>query len=217
MPAKTKILIVGAGSQARYAIDILRARKGADLLGLADLESSAPLGRVINGAKVLCAAFDIAKRFKPSSCRLLLATGDNLRKKELAERFSALGFGFASAVSPQASVSPHARVGAGCILNPQAVVMTDAVVGEHVILHSHVVVEHDDMIGDFANLAPGVSLAGRVKIGMGAYLYTGAKVIPDRTVGDWAVVAAGAVVTRDVPVGGRVAGVPATAMKGKAR
>ncbi|MEK7745211.1 MAG: hypothetical protein AAB576_00925 [Elusimicrobiota bacterium] len=52
---------------------------------------------------------------------------------------------------------------------------------------------------------------------MGAYLYTGAKVIPDRTVGDWAVVAAGAVVTRDVPVGGRVAGVPATAMKGKAR
>lgn len=217
MPAKTsKVLIVGAGSQARYAIDIFRSLKGVRLLGLADLESSAPLGRVVNGAKVLCAASDIPKRFKPSACLLLLAYGDNRRKKELAERFFALGYRFASAVSPEASISPHARIGAGCIINPQAVVMPDASVGEHVILHSHVVVEHDDVIGDFANLAPGVSLAGRVKVGTGAYIYTGAKVIPDKSVGDWAVVAAGAVVTRDVPVGGRVAGVPATAMKGNA-
>lgn len=207
----SKILIVGSGSQARYAIDNLKARRQTPA-GLLDLESPSRIGQKITGIKIIGMAQELGTRFKPRQYKILFAYGNNARKRDLAQQCINQGFGFASAVSPQAVVSASAEIAEGCIINPGAVILANAMIGRHVIIHSGCVIEHDNVIGDFVNIAPGVTLAGRVRIGEAAYVYCGATVIPDITIGREAIVAAGAVVIHPVPDNGKVAGVPAAPM-----
>ena len=58
----------------------------------------------------------------------------------------------------------------------------------------------------------GIEIAKPVTLGEDVWIGGQAVVMPGVTVGDRAIVAAGAVVTRDVPAGGKVAGVPARAI-----
>ncbi|MBI4064528.1 MAG: acetyltransferase [Elusimicrobia bacterium] len=208
-----KIVIVGAGSQARYAIDNFLAQ-GAKPAGLIDVETKKNVGQKINGVAIAAFYDDIAKHFTPKSYQVIIAYGDNAKKRELALSLTKKGYRFVSAIHPSAVISSFAEVQKGVIINAGAVVMPNAAIGRHAIIHSQCVIEHDNQIGAFANIAPGVSLAGRVTVGEGSYVYTGASVIAGITIGKNAVVAAGAVVTKNVPDGGRVAGVPARPMAG---
>jgi sugar O-acyltransferase (sialic acid O-acetyltransferase NeuD family) len=204
-----KLVIVGAGSQARYVIDIARSAQLYELVGIVDVETADNVGKQLNDVPIACTLDELQKHFRPRDCRLIVAYGQNDRKRDIVRQLERDGFEFGQAVSPLAYVSPTALIGEGCIINPMASVMPNARLGRHVILHSQCVIEHDNVIGDLANIGPGVSLAGRVAVGEGTYIYTGAKVIPDINIGSWAVVAAGALVTRDVADHDTVVGVPA--------
>ena len=203
-----KVLIIGTGSQARYAIDIL-SDGDTSHLALIEIEKKENVGKFINGVPVACLVADVPKRFPSQDCEVVIGYGKGKRKQELAKYFKEHNYSFLNVISPHAVISPTATLGKGCIINPGAVVMPNAHIGNHVILHSGCVVEHDNVLRDFANLAPGVVLAGRVTVGEGSVLYTGAKVVPDVTIGDWVEVAAGSVVTKDVPSKTRVGGSPA--------
>jgi len=204
------LVIIGSGSQARYVIDTARAGPFYEIVGIVDVENPLNVGKRVNGVPIVCVLDDLPTCFKPGDCKLIVAYGNNARKREVVQQVEEYSFEFGQAISPLAHVSPTALVGEGCIVNPMAVVMPNAQVGRHVVLHSLCVVEHDNVIGDFANIAPGVSLAGRVTVGEGTYIYTGASIVPDVKIGSWAIVAAGAVVVRDVLDHDTVAGVPAT-------
>jgi len=200
------LYIVGTGSQARYVIEIC---KKANISGLVDVENKDNVGKTINGIKVVCMISDLEKIVNPQKAKVIVAYGDNAKKKEIVRNLEALGYKFATAISDKAYISDFTEIGEGTIINPNAAIMPNAKIGKHVIIHSGVVIEHDNIIGDFANIAPGVKTAGNVSIGECTYLYTGAVVIPKVKIGKNAIVAAGAVVIKDVPDNAKIAGVPA--------
>lgn len=212
-----KLLIIGAGSQARYVIDIVRERGNCKIVGIADIEKRPGPGKVINGVKVSCFLDDVPAIYSPRDCRVIIAYGKNGKKRVIANNLEKKGYRFYTAVSPRAYVSPSAVIGEGSIINPLAVIMPNANIGRHVIIHSNADIEHDNVIEDYANIGPGVSFGGCVRVKKGAYVYTGASVIPGIIIGKNAVAGAGAVVIKNVADGDVVAGCPARPIKRKSR
>ena len=134
---------------------------------------------------------------------------DNVRRREVFERWARAGFAFVDLIHPRAVVSPRARHGAGLQALAGAIVNGGAELGTNVSINTGAVVEHDCVIGDHAHVAPGVTLCGAVSVGAAALIGAAAVVIPGMCIGEGALVAAGGVVTRDVAAGVEVGGVPA--------
>lgn len=112
-------------------------------------------------------------------------------------------------ISKTASVSPKARLGAGCQVLPMAVVASDAKLGEVCIVNHHAVVDHECLLRDSVHIAPGATVCGCACLGNNVFVGAGAVVLPRVHIGDGAMIGAGAVVARDVPPGAVVLGNPA--------
>ncbi|MFB3902801.1 MAG: NeuD/PglB/VioB family sugar acetyltransferase [Acidobacteriota bacterium] len=209
-PATSRLTIVGSGAQARYVIDIVE-RDG--LAGIVDIDNRANVGKSRNGVPIFAVLTDFVRKVRPDQTEIVVAYGNNDRKRQIVEELAAHGFAFRNVISSLSFISSSATIGKGCIVNPFVAIMANANVGDHVIIHSHSIIEHDNQIGSFVNIAPGVSLAGRVSVGSGAYLFTGAKVIPDVVIGARAVIGAGAVVISEVLDDETVVGVPAKPLR----
>lgn len=204
-----KVLIVGAGAQAKYVMDILSYYPEKEAVGIIDVEGDSEIqGREINGVKIL-GNFDSIIPDVDKGTKTVLAYSDNKRKEELVNKLETMGFEFETIIHPEAVISKSAKVGKGVIINANATIMPFARIGDHVVIHSNVVVEHDSILEDYVNLAPGVTLAGYVKVKKGTYVHTGASVIPNVTIGAHSIVGAGATVIEDVPDNVTVVGTPA--------
>ena len=125
-----------------------------------------------------------------------------------------------SVLGPRVNVGPFSHIRPGCVLEE------DAFVGSHVEIKASRIcsgahVGHFSYIGDAvvgadANIGAGTVtcnfdgvLKHETEIGEGAFIGSDSLLIAPVKVGAGAVTGAGAVVNRDVPPGGRVAGVPA--------
>ena len=213
--AASKLVVIGAGGHAREVLDIFLAYRSSDHqiepLGFID-ENPDNHGQALDGFPVL-GDFRWFKGVDRSEIEVICAVGTPQVCRSLAQRAQALGLRFASAISPLACVSPHARIGQGVMIFPNVVVNTGAVIGNHVILNVAATVSHDTVVGDFCNINPGVHLAGNVTLGEGCYIGMGANVIQGVTIGPWSIVGAGAVVVRNVPPNVTAVGVPAKVIK----
>jgi len=200
------LYIIGTGSQARYIIETC---KNYNIKGLVDILFKENVGKVINGVNIACFLDDITNFVEKENTELIIAYGNNQKKKEIAEMLHEKGFKFATIISEKAYVSSFVEIGEGSVINPNVTIMPNVKIGNHVIIHSGCVIEHDNEIGNYANIAPGVITAGNVKIGEGSFVYTGASIVPKVKIGNNAIVGAGAVVLKDVEDNSVVAGVPA--------
>lgn len=210
-----KVVIIGAGGHAREVLDILLSCRatGEDIepLGFID-ENPDNHGRTIDGFPVLgdFRWFDGVDR---SEVKVICAVGTPQVCRRLAQQAQSIGLSFTNAISPQAYISPHARIGQGVMIFPNAIVNTGAVIGNHVILNVAATISHDTVVGDFCNINPGAHLAGNVNVGEGCYIGMGANVIQNIVIGPWSIVGAGAVVIRNIPPNVTAVGVPAKVIK----
>jgi acetyltransferase EpsM len=210
-----KLFIIGTGSQARYVIENLVYDQTYSPIGMVDLENPQNIGKEVNGVAVVCMLDSIEEHFSPDMGEVIIAYGNNFRKREIARDLLARNYTFANIINPNSYLSSFLEIGRGCIFNPNVTIMPNATVGDHVILHSGCVIEHDNRLGDYVNFAPGVSTSGNVTIGEGSYIYTGATIIPNIRVGKWATVGAGANVINHVDDYAVVAGNPAKVIRFK--
>ncbi|MFC1726370.1 acetyltransferase [candidate division KSB1 bacterium] len=209
------LCIVGTGSQARYVIENLQHISKYRLLGLVDIENPENTGKKINGFDIKCVLEDINKYFNPENCNVVIAYGNNIKKKEIARFLKRNKFNFASIISPNSYISSYVEIGEGCIINPNVTILPNTIIGNHVIIHSGCVIEHDNEIKDYANIAPGVITAGYVQIGEGCFVYTASSITPKVKIGDWAIIGAGTVVRKNVKEHDVVAGNPAKSINRK--
>jgi len=210
-----KVVIIGAGGHAREVLDILLTCRAngheIELLGFID-ENPDNHGRTLDGFPVL-GDFRWFQGVDRGDIKVICAVGTPQVCHKLAQKARALGLRFASAISPQACISPHARIGSGVMIFPNVIVNTGAVIGDHVILNVAVTVSHDTVVGDFCNINPGVHLAGNVTVGEGCYIGMGTNVIQGTTIGPWSIIGAGAAVIRDIPPRVTAVGIPARIIK----
>ncbi len=199
------VAIAGAGGHAKVVGDALLAAGQAELVGFLD-DDPHRHGATILGYPVLGPIADWA-RFGIDG--VVVAVGDNRRRKALFDMLEAAGATLVSVLHPRCVLARCVSVGRGTVAFANVVVNADSVVGHDAILNTGCSVDHDGEIAPHAHLAPGVRLAGGVRIGEGAFLGIGAVALPGVAVGAWATVGAGAVVTGDVRPGATVVGVPA--------
>jgi len=207
---KEKVLILGAGAQAKYIMEIFHILNNFEVEVIIDVNNKHRIGKknynvniVLWDDKYLLSL--IRKGFK----KAIVAHGNNKRKEQLYKKAKEMGFELVSAVHPAATIASTAFIGENVIINAGAIIQPYAKVGNGVMVHAGVIIEHDCVIEDFVNLAPGVRLAGGVHVKKRAYIFTGALVIPQKTIEMDAIVGAGAVVIQDVPEKITVVGNPA--------
>jgi sugar O-acyltransferase (sialic acid O-acetyltransferase NeuD family) len=210
----SRLLVVGAGAQARYVLNSIRLLRDTTVVGLIDsFENRDIWGSDVHGARVLGGLAALDDIPPDEALRVVVAVSNLAQKRELVKRLTSRGFRFRSVFHPSAVIASPVRIADGCIINSGVVIENDAELGCHVLVHAGTVIEHDNVLEDYVNIGPGVKTGGRVRFREGAIVYTGATVIPNIVVGREAIIGAGAVVIRDVPDGATVAGVPARMLR----
>lgn len=213
MPSGQRIPIVGLGA-GTHVKSVLDAIQSADVFEARTLVDDDPgrAGSKILGVPVICGSAVLARLWSEGIRHAFVGvagTRESGPRRSVFERLREAGFELPQIVHRAATVSSWARMGSGVQVLAGSLVNADAEIGDGVIVNTGAVVEHDCRLGAHVHVAPGVRLAGLVSVGEGAHVGIGAVVIEGIRIGKEALVAAGAVVVRDVPDGGRVAGVPA--------
>lgn len=165
------VLIVGAGGFGRSVADALMAGGVYGVAGFVDDRGPA-LGHVL-GHAVLGRVADLVA-LREQHALLVVAIGDNTRRRELCAMARSAGYALATVVHPRALVSLHAVMGAGAMVMAGAVVGTEAQVGEGAIVNAAAVVDHHARVGAFAHLGAGACMAGGAELHDGAWLPEGA-------------------------------------------
>jgi len=139
-----------------------------------------------------------------------VATGSRVQASVIEESH----VGERCSVGPFAHLRQGARIGNDCELGNYAEVKNSNV-GNGVKMH-HFSFVGDADVGDGTNIAAGIITCNfdgvkknRTTIGAGVFVGSDTMLVAPVTLGDGSMTAAGSVVTKDVPPGGRVAGVPA--------
>ncbi|MFI4898470.1 MAG: NeuD/PglB/VioB family sugar acetyltransferase [Phycisphaerales bacterium JB059] len=209
---RREVLIVGGGGHARVVIEAATLA-GLRPVGVLD-DCETPVACASPGAPPRVGPLGELSERAQRGESFVIAIGalwlrrqiiDQLARDEVDEQAAS------GVIHPRAIVSPEASIGAGVFVGPGSVVNPGAHVGAHAILNSGCIVEHDAQIEANAHIAPGAVLGGGARIGQDALIGIGARVLPGLRVGSGSVVGGGGVVVREVPVGRRVVGVPASA------
>jgi|Deesub1362A_J573_1020465.scaffolds.fasta_scaffold00690_14 sugar O-acyltransferase (sialic acid O-acetyltransferase NeuD family) len=210
-----KIVIIGAGAQAKYIMDILCLRKDFKIIGIMKTSTSIDENflKDLEGIAILNNMGELKEFIKKNNPKIIVALPNNREKEKAIEELTTIKPELVNIIHPNAIISRKAVIGKNVIINAGAVIQPYAIIGNGVMIHANVVVEHNCIIEDYVNLAPGVKLAGWVKVRRGSYIYTGASVIPCITIGKDSIIGAGSVVIEDVPERVLVVGNPAKIIK----
>lgn len=221
---KGKIVLLGAGSQARVVLDVLASRGvPSEKIAAVDLSTAkwkrlttgmglpggTLIGHAVRGVEII--SWTAFEKLASKQGRLVAIPAiGNGRLREHASRWATSNrIELLGALHPSAVLSKNALLGKGVVACAGAIVCTGARIGDGAILNTGSIVDHDCEIGAYAHIAPGAVLAGNVRVGERAWIGLNASVREGASIGKDALVGAGAVVVKDVPAGVTVVGIPA--------
>ena len=207
------IVVIGDSGHAKVCIEILHAMgsRVSCCVGVTD----GPL--TCAGIPVLKGDAHLVKLRAQGHSQVFVAVGSNGVRQRLANTALALGYSLVNAISPQAVVSPSARLGKGIAVMPGVVVNAETVIEDLAIINTGACIDHDCHIGKAVHIAPQCGLAGSVSVGAGSFLGIGCKVIPEVRIGENVTVGAGGVVISDMASETCAVGVPAKPINIKER
>lgn len=209
------VVILGAGGFARELYWLLleanEEKRQWNVLGFVD-DKPETAGTVICEMPVL-GNMDWLERNRRKGLQLICSAGDTRARRFLAERGTAAGYKFCTAIHPSARMSKWVELGAGTIVTAGCVLTAQIKVGPHTLINLNSTIGHDTNIGAYCNINPGCQISGSVAFGEGVYFGTGAVIIQGKTVGEWTTIGAGAVVTSDIPPHVTAVGVPCRVIK----
>ena len=204
------VVVIGAGGHAKVVVELIRAQGRYEVVGCTD---PAPARGDVVGAPILGSDDILPDLYAQGVRHCFVALGDNPLRMKVARQVTSLGFELVNAVSPNAIVSPTARLGHGVAVMAGAVINAATVVEDLAIINTHSVVDHDCQIGEAAHVAPRATLAGGVRIGPLAFVGAGATIVPGVSVGESSIIGAGATVISNLGPNLVAVGVPARAVQ----
>lgn len=183
-----KLLLVGAGGFGRVVLEHANALYNCAFLD--DGEAT-----IVDGVPVIGKTGDMAS-FYPEYQLLLVTIGNNMLRERLYKEAATIGFTFPNIIHPTAYVSPHARIGSGCVILNNAVVQNNAKCGDGCILNPGVELHHDSTIGSYCLIYTNsvvrslTSVGDRVSVGSNVTVSTSATISDDTLIEDGKVIKA---------------------------
>ena len=196
------LLVLGAGGHGRVVADA--ALRSGRWLGLSatDRDAARCSGELLPGVGLAAPALAL-----PGAAAVHIAIGN---AQSRAAEAHTVGVGrLATVVHPDATLSPHAQIGAGCFLAARSVVAPRARLGACVIVNHGAVVDHDVEVGGYSHVAPNATLGGGARVGSRVLVGSGTSVLPGVSICDDTVIGAGSVVIANIAEPGLYAGAPA--------
>jgi sugar O-acyltransferase (sialic acid O-acetyltransferase NeuD family) len=198
---RESILLVGAGGHAKACIDTIEQEGRFVVKGLIGL--SHEVGSQILNYPVLGKDEDASMLLRDCA-NALVAVGQIKTPDPRMGFFDQLqqsGCSLPIIVSPQAYVSPHAKLGAGTIVMHGAIINAGAIVGENCIINSQSLVEHDVVIADHCHIATAATINSGVCIGAGTFVGSNSSVRQCINIGERCVIGMGQQVFADCESG----------------
>ena len=196
------LLVLGAGGHGRVVADAaLRSGRWLEV-SATDRDAARCSRELLPGVHVTAPGVAL-----PAATAVHIAIGNAQARQ--AETESVGAHRLATVIHPDASVSDHAQIGAGCFVAARSVIAPQARLGMGVIVNHGAVVDHDVEVGDFCHIAPNATLGGNVSVGKRVLVGAGASVLPGLSICDDATIGAGSVVNASITGTGVYAGVPA--------
>ena len=149
----------------------------------------------------LVAFEDVVERFAPAGYDMFIALGYNninaLRKQKFLE-CKALGYSFASYISPRATVWPGPEhIGENCFIHDHNVIQPFSTIGDNVVMWTSNVVGHNCVIEDHVFVTGHAVIAGYTRIGESSFIGLNATLRDNITIGKRNVIGAAAVILND--------------------
>lgn len=199
---KSDVIIVGGFHEIIELCD----ECGLNVVGIIDNE----LVGTYYGVPVI-GADDNAEQLFPQygSCKVVITPDSPMIREKLVNLYKAIGYEFATVISPYAHISKYAEIGEGTVVQSGANVSAATKIGRFCKLNTNCNVMHDNVINEYTTIAPNAVLLGRVTTGEKSYIGANSTILPNISIGAGSTVGAGAVVTRNVYANVKVKGVPA--------
>lgn len=208
---KNKIILLGAGGQAKIVLDLLDKNHQYEVVAVLDddeaLHNTKILNSVVKG--------DIKSLINYSSDEIgfIVCIADNKRREEIFNNSIDLGYEPLNVISRIANISNFATLGKGIAIADMCNIHPDVILGDNIIIGPMTSVAHDSKVESHVHLSSGCRLAGNVTIQEYADLGTAVSVIPGKTIKKHSIIGAGAVVVKDIEPYSLAVGIPAKRIK----
>lgn len=209
------IVIIGSGGHAKVIADILLKRKEVlkeelDIIGFLDDNFQNLEYREIFNIPIL-GSLELIEEFKNKDYEYIIAIGNNLIRKKIAEKYSKLIY--YTAIHPTAVIGNMVTIEEGTVVMANAVINSYSKIGKHCILNTSCVIEHDNNIKNYVHISPNTTLCGGVVIKEKSWIGAGSNIKQGVSIGKNVIVGAGTVVIRDVENNVTAVGNPARIIK----
>jgi sugar O-acyltransferase (sialic acid O-acetyltransferase NeuD family) len=204
------MLVIGARGMAKELLELLSTEmclKNNEIVFYDDINTEQRF--LYNKFKIINNINEAINYFETVDKRFSFGLGNPVLRKQMAEKFNALGGELTSIISTSAKVgSFNTIINKGCQIMQGVIITNDVYLGEGVLVNLNSTISHDCQIGDFTEIACNVSIPGRCSIGKNVFIGSNATLLPDINIGDNSIIGAGTVVIKDVPANVTVVGNP---------
>lgn len=155
-----------------------------------------------------------AKYIEDEDAEFVVAVGEPMSRKILADKVKNNGYKMATLVDQTAIVSPTAKLFPGCIIGAGAIVSSEAVLDENCMVLYQAIVGHHAHVGKNTVICPKSTVGGYSSVGENCFIGISSSMKQRVNLGKNVIVGMGAMVFRNVEDGATVIGNPARVTKG---
>lgn len=192
---RNKIIIVGAGQQAKILAEEILCLKKFNLLGFLNLQAKKIDRIIINKKKLII--FNKLKKIK--NLYLIIAIGNNFIREKVKKKIelSNNNFKWYTFISPNSLISENVRIGEGTIIMRGSIINFNTTIGDHCIINTGSIVEHDNIFENFSSIAPGSVTNGNVHLGKRSHIGSSSVVMNKIKIKNDVIVGIGSVVLKN--------------------
>ncbi len=188
---KSKLVMIGGGGHCLACADIVELEARFEIVGIVDRTDTE---NKIGDKYPFLGMDERIPEFVKDGYKFLVTVGQiksSRIRERLFQKVVSHGGHLPVVISPQAYVSPLAKIGQGSIVMHRAVVNAVCVIGENCIINTGVIVEHGVMIGSHCHISTGAILNGDVRVGDSTFVGSQAMVSQGVQIGGGSVIGAG--------------------------
>ncbi|MBE7175746.1 MAG: NeuD/PglB/VioB family sugar acetyltransferase [Mucilaginibacter polytrichastri] len=198
MPDKPRLVLIGGGGHCRACIDVIEREGRYRIIGI--LDQVEKVGQEVLGYPIVGTDDDIGVVCK-GNVSALITIGQiktSTPRQAIYNALNKLNVSLATVISPKATVSKHAEIGAGTIVMHHVMVNAGARVGVNAILNTGCIVEHDVVIGDHCHISTNAVVNGSCFIGNNVFVGSNSTLVQNIRVSDGSFVKAGQLLSGDI-------------------